>query len=154
MVIVGIDPAIRKNGFAICIHNVITNTIDFKVMDFIKFISYIEPLNTNDYLFCVENSNLQNLSFDMRGSKNIVARKSRNVGMNQAVSQLTCDLLKSKNFQVLELSPKQKGEKMNKDTAKVMLDQFSEVKNYKGLVSDQDKRDAFKLVLLAISKKY
>jgi hypothetical protein len=42
---------------------------------------------------------------------------------------------------------------MSKETAKVLLTQFSKVNNYKGLVSEQDKRDAFKLVLLAISKK-
>jgi hypothetical protein len=154
MVIIGIDPAMRKNGFALCLHDTTDNSIDFLVMEFTDFIFYVTSLPEGDYQFCVENSNLQNLSFDMRGNKNIVARKSRNVGMNQAVSQLTCDYLKKCNYKVIELSPKQKGEKMTKETAKVLLTQFSEVNNYKGLVSEQDKRDAFKLVLLAISGKY
>lgn len=153
MVIIGVDPAIRKDGFAICLYDIINSTVDFKVMDFIDFILYIENLNPIDYIFCVENSNLQNLSFDMTGSKNIVARKSRNVGMNQAVSQLTCDLLKRHNFEVIELSPKEKGAKLTDAQVKILMKYDKEVKNYKGLKGEQDKRDAYKLSLLGKSKK-
>jgi len=51
----------------------------------------------------------------MRGNKNEVARKSRNVGKNQAVSQCTVDLCKTKN-KVIDCSPNQKGGKWNKAT--------------------------------------
>lgn len=151
MVIIGVDPALRKNGFAICIYNVITNEVDFKVMDFIDFIVYIENLNPVDYIFCVENSNLQNLTFDMRGNKGIVARKSRNAGMNQAVSQLTCDLLSRKGFKVIEISPKEKGHKMNHEQIEIIFgsEKHQNVSNYKGLKGEQDKRDAYKLAIIA-----
>lgn len=147
MVVIGIDPAIRKNGFALCFYDTINKTIDFKIMDFIDFIFYVMDRDTYSYKFAVENSNLQNLSFDMTGNKNVLARKSRNVGMNQAVSQLTCDLLKRRGFEVVEISPKQKGAKLEHETFKALTMNMT-VANYKGLKGEQDKRDAFKIALL------
>ena len=126
MVVIGIDPAIRKNGFALCFYDTENKTVNFLIMDFVDFIIYTESLkkydvyNFRDYVFAVENSNLQNLSFDMKGNKGVLARKSRNVGMNQAVSQLTCDLLKRRGFEVVEISPKQKGAKLEHDTFKAI----------------------------------
>jgi hypothetical protein len=149
MVVIGIDPAIRKNGFALCFYDTINKTIDFEIMDFIDFILFSEDAMeaTDNFAFCVENSNLQNLSFDMTGNKNVLARKSRNVGMNQAVSQLTCDLLKRRGFEVVEISPKQKGAKLEHETFKALTMNMT-VNNYKGLKGEQDKRDAFKIALL------
>ena len=147
MVVIGIDPAIRKNGFALCFYDTINKTIYFKIMDFIDFIFYVMDRDTYSYKFAVENSNLQNLSFDMTGNKNVLARKSRNVGMNQAVSQLTCDLLKRRGFEVVEISPKQKGAKLEHETFKALTMNMT-VANYKGLKGEQDKRDAFKIALL------
>ena len=147
MVVIGIDPAIRKNGFALCFYDTINKTVDFKIMDFIDFVFYVMDRDAYSYKFSVENSNLQNLSFDMTGNKNVLARKSRNVGMNQAVSQLTCDLLKRRGFEVVEISPKQKGVKLEHETFKALTMNIS-VSNYKGLKGEQDKRDAFKIALL------
>ena len=149
MVVIGIDPAIRKNGFALCFYDNINKTIDFQIMDFIDFILFSEDAMeaTDNFAFCVENSNLQNLSFDMKGNKGVLARKSRNVGMNQAVSQLTCDLLKRRGFEVVEISPKQKGAKLEHETFKALTMNMT-VANYKGLKGEQDKRDAFKIALL------
>ena len=147
MVIIGIDPAIRKNGFALCFYDTINKTIDFQIMDFIDFVFYVMDRDTYSYKFAVENSNLQNLSFDMKGNKGVLARKSRNVGMNQAVSQLTCDLLKRRGFEVVEISPKQKGAKLEHETFKALTMNMN-VANYKGLKGEQDKRDAFKIALL------
>ena len=149
MVVIGIDPAIRKNGFALCFYDSINKTLDFEIMDFIDFILFSEDAMeaTDNFAFCVENSNLQNLSFDMKGNKGVLARKSRNVGMNQAVSQLTCDLLKRRGFEVVEISPKQKGAKLEHETFKALTMNMT-VANYKGLKGEQDKRDAFKIALL------
>ena len=149
MVVIGIDPAIRKNGFALCFYDTINKTLDFEIMDFIDFILFSEDAMeaTDNFAFCVENSNLQNLSFDMKGNKGVLARKSRNVGMNQAVSQLTCDLLKRRGFEVVEISPKQKGAKLEHETFKALTINMN-VANYKGLKGEQDKRDAFKIALL------
>jgi hypothetical protein len=147
MIIIGIDPAIRKNGFALCFYDTENKSVDFLIMDFVDFILYSECLHISSYKFAVENSNLQNLSFDMKGNKGILARKSRNVGMNQAVSQLTCDLLKRRGFEVVEISPKQKGVKLEHETFKALTMNIT-VNNYKGLKGEQDKRDAFKIALL------
>ena len=153
MVVIGIDPALRKNGFALCFYDTINKTVDFLILDFVDFILITESFRNHDvnnyldYVFCVENSNLQNLSFDMKGNKGVLARKSRNVGMNQAVSQLTCDLLKRRGFEVVEISPKQKGAKLEHDTFKAFTMNMT-VANYKGLKGEQDKRDAFKIALL------
>jgi hypothetical protein len=147
MVVIGIDPAIRKNGFALCFYDTINKTVDFQIMDFIDFVFYVMDRDTYSYKFAVENSNLQNLSFDMKGNKGVLARKSRNVGMNQAVSQLTCDLLKRRGFEVVEISPKQKGAKLEHETFKALTMNMA-VSNYKGLKGEQDKRDAFKIALL------
>ena len=149
MVVIGIDPAIRKNGFALCFYDTINKIIDFEIMDFIDFILFSEDAMeaTDNFAFCVENSNLQNLSFDMKGNKGVLARKSRNVGMNQAVSQLTCDLLKRRGFEVVEISPKQKGAKLENETFKALTMNMT-VTNYRGLKGEQDKRDAFKIALL------
>lgn len=147
MVVIGIDPAIRKNGFALCFYDTENESVDFLIMDFIDFILYNEGLHISSYVFCIENSNLQNLSFDIKGNKGVLARKSRNVGMNQAVSQLTCDLLKRRGFEVVEISPKQKGAKLEHETFKALTMNMT-VANYKGLKGEQDKRDAFKIALL------
>ena len=116
MVIIGVDPAIRKNGFAICFYDTINKTIDFQIMDFIDFVFYVMDRDTYSYKFAVENSNLQNL-------------------------------LKRRGFEVVEISPKQKGAKLEHETFKALTMNMT-VSNYKGLKGEQDKRDAFKIALL------
>ena len=87
----------------------------------------------------------------MRGNKNEVARKSRNVGKNQAVSQCTVDLCKTK-YRVIDCSPKQKGGKWNKATFNIVLSQKKHTTIKK--TSNQDERDAYKLALIALEKPF
>jgi hypothetical protein len=150
MKIIGIDPALRQNGFAVCTIDIDCNCMYFNITDFIDFIIDLDNKNPSEYIFAVENSNLQNLTFDMRGNKNVIARKSRNVGMNQAVSQLTCEFLKRKGYKVLELSPAQKGKKWSVEDFDdiVKTKKYASILNYKGLKTEQDKRDAYKIALL------
>ena len=54
MVVIGIDPAIRKNGFALCFYDTINKTIDFQIMDFIDFVFYVMDRDTYSYKFAVE----------------------------------------------------------------------------------------------------
>ena len=86
----------------------------------------------------------------MRGNKNVIARKSRNVGKNQAASQYTVDILKAKGYEVLDISPKDKGGKWTEDGFKWV------VKSKKILLTkakpNQDERDALKLALIALNK--
>ena len=151
---VGIDPAMREKGFRICCIDTTDNTAVFKKFkafkDFIYWVLQDAP-SKDECIFCVENSNLINANFDMKGSAAVLARKARCVGMNQAVSQITVDILTANGFLVVDLSPKEKGVKFTdhifRSTAK------SEGHKVPKVVS-QDDRDAYKLALLARQKSY
>jgi len=151
---IGIDPAFRQKGFAMAIIDNNTKEASFKMfrngfLDFCRWLDN-EPPEIKDTVFCVENSNLQKATFDMRGNKNVIARKSRNVGKNQAASQYTVDILKAKGYEVLDISPKDKGGKWTEDGFKWV------VKSKKILLTkakpNQDERDALKLALIALNK--
>jgi len=113
-IIFGIDPAFRKNDFAMASLDLINKDIDFRIFKdgFLGFSSWFlnEVPQDMDVLFSVENSNLQKKTFDMRGNREVIASKSRSVGKNQAISQCVVDLCLSK-YKVLDLSPRQKGRK-------------------------------------------
>ena len=119
-------------------------SIEGKDVYFKTFKSYLEFLGwvlngdaPENGKWGVENSNMQNTTFDMSGSKEKIASKSRNVGKNQAVSQLTVDLLKVKfgAKNVFSISPKQKGRKLGE----------REFKAVSGITigTSQDERDAW-----------
>lgn len=67
MTYIGIDPAFRKNGFVICIINEQSEVDFITFKDFTAFLDWVftAPLA----IYTVENSYLQDLTFDMRGSK-------------------------------------------------------------------------------------
>lgn len=112
MLKIGIDPCFRKNGFGVCIIDKKDNTVRTIIFkSFLLFLDFVSvELIEQDCVFCVENSNLQNSTFKkLYGSKG--ERNSRDVGKNQAVSQLTVDFLIMKFGieRVLQISPLQKG---------------------------------------------
>jgi len=150
LIYIGIDPAFRKNGFCACI--IENQTVDFIVFrDFMHFLDWVwtAPIG----IYTVENSYLQDLTFDMKGSKAEIAKKSRHVGMNQAISEATFRILqKMFGEHVFEVSPKLKGQKWNDAQLKLYSKHFNHnvFLNYKGLISEQDKRDAYKLALFSI----
>jgi len=115
MILIGIDPAFRVNGFGLCSIDKKEKTVHFhKIKKFTDFIGYLKnDIPADKVKFCIENSNLQNMTFDMSGSRAELARKSRNVGANQAVSQIVVDLCREAvgKANVIELSPAQKGRK-------------------------------------------
>ena len=119
MIYIGIDPAFRKKGFSIAIIDYSDRTVNFKTfkngfIDFSSWLLHDRPLTA---VCCIENSNLQDNTFDMSGSKAVVARKSRNVGKNQAVSQNTYDLCRLFYvFTTFGISPKEKGKKWTLQT--------------------------------------
>jgi hypothetical protein len=150
---IGIDPAFRANGFAICIIDTSDKSARFVTFKdgFLGFVSWFLNDSPSEAIICIENSNLQKSTFDMRGNKKEVARKSRNVGINQAVSQCTVDLCKTK-YKVIDCSPKQKGGKWNKATFNIVLSQKKHTTIKK--TSNQDERDAYKLALIALEKPF
>jgi len=150
MKIIGIDPAFRSNGFWICEIYPQTNTVAFSCMkEFIHFIQYIEEQDKENTITVIENSNLQNVTFLSCQMSVVAAKMSRNVGANQAISQITVDVcihfLGKEN--VKELSPLQKGTKWDNATM-LAASKAHKLVNYKGLKGEQDKRDAYKLALL------
>lgn len=143
--VIGIDPAFRTGGFYVC--ELENNTATFICMkSFLDFLDYIALKKGAKAV--IENSNLQNVSFRSSTNKNIAAKMSRNVGANQAISQITVDVcihfLGKEN--VKELSPLQKGTKWDNATM-LAASKAHKLVNYKGLKGEQDKRDAYKLAL-------
>lgn len=151
MTYIGIDPAYRKNGFTICI--IKKNLIRYETMKagFLDYVKWLMQSSSqglwSDVAFCIENSAMQNTSFDMSGPPAVVAKKGRNVGMNQAISQCTVDLTKQFFQDVYEISPRDKGQKWDHETYRGVMEQGGYVATKK--TSNQDERDAFKLALIA-----
>lgn len=162
MKVIGLDPAFRKNGFGCCVLDVKRNKIEavnFQVFaDFKAFLVFISMKDhaiicqDERMIWGVENSNLQNQTFGhYQSSTKGLNKISRNVGANQAVSQITVDILKWHfgDSNVLEFSPQQKGAKWNIDIANGILRNYglSETKKI-----SQDKIDALKIAILTLEK--
>ena len=155
--VIGIDPAFRKGGFGVCVgdfekkelHFVQCQSfVDFWVFGLPIFCCPPQDIKGNNFMFVVENSNLQNESFDLKGSTPVVARKARNVGTNQAASQICVDFLKFylTEKHVLDISPAQKGIKWNKLQFAQILKQEKWAIIGSGTIT-QDMIDAAKLVI-------
>ena len=150
-VYIGVDPAFRAGGFWICILDMMDKTAAFKCFaDVLEYHDWLRSFEAPLSCFvCVENSNLQNKSFDMSGKAVEVARKSRNAGCNMAVSELAykSSLTRYGKDRAFQVSPKEKG---NKWTA----EQFGAVLKSDGVTiitkgTNQDCRDAYKLAGIA-----
>lgn len=143
MKIIGIDPAFRVSGFGIC--ELGERSVCFpKIQTFIDFFAYANTFNKSTaQIFVVENSNLQNTTFSTyKANANQLQRISRNVGANQAVSQMVVDYLRYIGLEVVEVSPLQKGSKLNQKAIEYLAK--SEGIELPARMS-QDDRDAFKL---------
>ena len=151
MVIIGIDPAFRSGGFAMCVIDE-EGDVTFRVFgSYTKFVLWV--LSDDVPALCrviIENSNLQNLTYDMSGSKAQIAKRSRNVGANQAISQETVEICRHvfgvEN--VTEISPKDKGRKLNHLETVALAKSEKHGLYLKGTEAEQDKRDAYKLCVL------
>ena len=156
---VGIDPAFRESGMGICVlsenesglvaefHRSKTTLSAIRFLDSFCTLSMYEKT-----YFAVENSNLQSTTFAKYVAGNNSAqlmRISRNVGANQAVSQLIVDLLNERIMDVVEVNPQRKGKKWTKEQAEQVAKKY-------GISlprTSQDDRDAFKLAIILYEKK-
>lgn len=141
MIYIGCDPAFRKNGFALCIDDgTELRFLEFKnYTNFLGWLLYDRPETA---VFCVENSNLQKAFFP----KNATLQYANSVGKNQAVSQIT-HWLAQQNWGVgnaIEISPKQKGAKIDVENKSNMLI-FRKESRYLGPIS-QDEMDAYQIM--------
>jgi len=89
---IGIDPAFRKNGMGVCVispDNEVTFP-RFKGRGLVAFVKWLKTAPDN-VLVTIEDSNLQNATFNNSGTKAKSNRVSRNVGCNQAASAYIVD---------------------------------------------------------------
>jgi hypothetical protein len=147
----GIDPAFRSSGFGVVTIDGTGVVTGYQMKSFLHFIRFCEDREwPNQLRIVIENSNLQNTSFDLSGTKGVIARKARNVGANQAVSQYTVDYCRHKFGEkaVHEVTPRFKGAKWSQAQFKRVISQKNHI--LVGSRWGQDKRDAYKLAILNI----
>ena len=163
---IGIDPAFRKDGFCVCVIDE-NKEAQFKTFKngYLDFMGWLLHDSPDAALVTVENSNLQKVTFNAKSyagmlSKlgrfswapvmsilNRLAKHSRDVGKNQAISQITVDscLAKWGKGSVQSISPRQKGKKWTKTEFKAVVQ--SEGHTLYGYTGSQDQRDAYQLAL-------
>lgn len=150
MTVIGIDPAFRKAGFAICIIDEMGEAQGKMFKGFLEFLRWLTTPGEAPAkaIVGVENSNLQNVTFDMKGTKGMVAKMSRNVGANQAASQYTVDACKWHygDKYVVEISPKQKGKKWTQAMFRAVAKSNGHTVVGK---FNQDQRDAYQIAIAA-----
>ena len=146
---IGIDPAFRESGIGFCIRN--GKDIDFRKYSFLELIEQINLGAFQNDIVAVENSNLQSVSFDRRGSKAVISRKSRDAGKNMAVSQIICDALESRCKRLIQVSPRQKGAKFleSRLVYDICKSYSWQIVGKKAKAMNQDDRCAFKIMLWA-----
>lgn len=153
MIYIGVDPAFREGGFAVAIIDMRAKTLAFRTMQNVfEWYEFVKnDLSTKpDVFVCIEDSSKQNLTFKMSGTRETIARLSRNVGCNQAVSALA--VFAAKKFlpesRVFALSPREKGAKIRSaSTFEAFVRNFGLKIQKKGALS-QDERDAAKLAMM------
>ena len=152
--LIGVDPAIRINGMASCI--IADKVIIFK--RYKRFVDFIKDVPTwNDYhnpIILVEDSSLQNITFNSSINRAILSRMSRNVGMNQGASRIAYEWIKENGYNAFNISPEGKGRKWGKEVFLKVVEQerLKFEPNFKPAKVTQDMIDAFFLALMA--KKY
>lgn len=147
--VIGVDPSFRKGGFVCAVLDIDNNIEIVQFKKFIDFMSFVTVHVSSKDRVCIENSYLQNVSFDLKGNKEVIARKARNVGINQACSQIATDLFKLYSENVREVSPKEKGLKIVNDAIIFGFLRARNIKTDKNKFN-QDARDAIKLLLMIL----
>lgn len=95
MIIIGVDPAFRKNGFWAAILDTQQKTVLFKPFkNVFEFGDMVREYVGQDVFFSIENSNADNVTFKKSDNPGIATRYSRDAGKNQAVSELAVQYVK------------------------------------------------------------
>lgn len=152
--LIGVDPAIRINGMAACFIHPNKEVRFTKYKRFVDFILDVPKWSEFNPIVLVEDSSLQNVTFNSSINRAILSRMSRNVGMNQAASRIAYEWIKENGFNAFNISPEGKGRKWNKDVflKVVQQERLKFEPNFKNAKVTQDMIDSFFLALMA--KKY
>ena len=149
---IGVDPAIRINGMAACFILPDKQVVFKRYKRFVDFLIHAQDYRSF-YLpvVLVEDSSLQNVTFNSSINRAILSRMSRNVGMNQAASRIAYEWIKLQGCEAYNISPEQKGKKWGKEIfMKVFQNEgYKFEPNYKPAKISQDEIDCFTLALQA-----
>ena len=150
--LIGVDPALRLNGMAACFI-MPDKEVEFKrykrFLDFLK--DSIFWKNLGNPVVIIEDSSLQNITFNNSTNRAILSKMSRNVGMNQAASRIAYEWIKKHDIEAYNISPEAKGKKFNKDVFMrvVASERLKFEPDFKPVKISQDEIDAFFLALMA-----
>ena len=149
---IGIDPALRLNGMAACF--IMTD----KVVRFKKYKRFVDFLKNveawvvyENPVVMIEDSSLQNITFNNSTNRAILSRMSRNVGMNQGASRIAYEWIKDNGCEAYNISPEQKGKKWSKEMFLKIFQRegYTFEPDFKLAKISQDEIDAFFLALMA-----
>jgi hypothetical protein len=149
---IGVDPAIRLNGMAACFILPDKQVVFKRYKRFVDFLIHAQDYRSF-YLpvVLVEDSSLQNVTFNSSINRAILSRMSRNVGMNQGASRIAYEWIKLQGCEAYNISPEQKGKKWGKEIfMKVFQNEgYKFENNFKPAKISQDEIDCFTLALQA-----
>ena len=150
--LIGVDPALRLNGMAACFI-MPDKEVEFKrykrFLDFLK--DSIFWKNLGNPVVMVEDSSLQNVTFNNSINRAILSRMSRNVGMNQGASRIAYEWIKDNGCEVYNISPEQKGKKWSKEMFLKIFERegYTFEPDFKPAKISQDEIDCFTLAIQA-----
>lgn len=159
MLVIGIDPAARRNGFWIAILDTVKRTVEFKgFKNYNEFYKYVLKLPENEqYFFAIENSNLDNVSYLTSDNVGKAAKMSRDAGKNQQVSQQCVDAVKDTfgDDCYVEYSGKSKSKGWKEQYSEGFFPSILRSDKYTLITpcTNQDQRDAYHLAMMAIREK-
>lgn len=154
---IGCDPAFRKGGFWAAILDANAKRITFK--EFADLLEWHDWLRSDEApavcFVMVENSNLDNATYKrhLTGTLAEKLKKSRNIGTNQAVSELAYQsaLHRYGSRFAHQISPEDKGPKITDQRTFEALMRQEGIELPSGSIG-QDERDAAKMALIMRNK--
>ena len=149
--LIGVDPAIRLNGMAACFIEYDKTVVFKKYKRFVDFLNDSVRWNLLKPVVLVEDSSLQNVTFNNSINRAILSRMSRNVGMNQGASKIAYEWIKDNGCEAYNISPEAKGKKWSKEMFLKIFERegYKFEPNFKPVKISQDEIDAFFLALMA-----
>ena len=148
---IGVDPALRLNGMAACFIEYDKTVVFKKYKRFIDFLKDSVRWKLLNPVVMVEDSSLQNITFNNSTNRAILSRMSRNVGMNQGASRIAYEWIKDNGCEAYNISPEQKGKKWSKEMFLKIFERegYKFEPDFKSAKISQDEIDCFTLAIQA-----
>jgi hypothetical protein len=148
---IGVDPALRLNGMAACFIEYDKEVVFKKYKRFVDFLKDSVRWKLLNPVVMVEDSSLQNITFNNSTNRAILSRMSRNVGMNQGASRIAYEWIKDNDCEVYNISPEQKGKKWSKEMFLKIFERegYKFEPDFKSAKISQDEIDCFSLAIQA-----